>query len=58
MNQQILSIQEQAEIDFYSYQVSVNCTNCGLNGKIRILKGNTVSNTKCPECSCYNLIKS
>lgn len=37
------------------YQVVVKCWNCGLQTKMRILRGKKITETACEKCSCTTL---
>jgi predicted Zn-ribbon and HTH transcriptional regulator len=38
-----------------TYTVEAKCENCGFVGEVRIIKGFTVDNKKCPKCDCKHL---
>lgn len=35
-----------------TYEATIRCLNCGFVGVIKVLKGEKVSNQKCPNCEC------
>lgn len=39
------------------YLVNVKCDNCSMRSKVAITKGQSVSDSECPDCSCQTLKK-
>jgi len=40
-----------------TYNVIVECVNCGFDGNVSIFKGNLISSKACPNCGCKHLNK-
>lgn len=40
-----------------TYELYVECVNCGFNDLLKITKGTPVENAECPDCGCSMLIK-
>jgi hypothetical protein len=40
-----------------TYEVDVECENCGYSGKHKVDKGTSVGWCGCPQCQCYRLKK-
>lgn len=41
--------------DVLTYQVVVQCQNCGYEGKVEITRGCAIGQRACPSCGCATL---
>ncbi len=51
----IRAVEEETKHD--TYQVEVECSNCGYTREMKLARGKLVVRTSCPQCHCDTLLK-